>query len=99
MEKGSAHYDLQEIKNLIKNDEYRITNSARVSYAELGLCDEDVLEIIASLKPNELYKSMTSYRNHKIWHDVYIKKLDKLSLYIKLQIYEKAIIISFKERT
>jgi len=52
-----------------------------------------------SLVNQDLYKSMTSYSDNKIWQDVYYKNIDTLELYIKLQITEKAIVISFKERT
>ncbi len=99
MEKKIAHYDLKKIKELIKNDKYKITNSARISYIGLGLCDEEALDIVLNLNTKEFYKSMTSYLNNKIWQDVYRKDTKNLKLYIKLQINEDAIIISFKERS
>jgi hypothetical protein len=44
-------------------------------------------------------KSMTSFQNSSIWQDVYYKQAKNIDLYIKLQITQNAIIISFKERT
>lgn len=99
MEKRVAHYSLQSIKDLISQSQYFITRSARVDYTNLGLDDDKVIETIMSLVNKDLYKSMTSYNDNKIWQDVYHKTIDKLDLYIKLQITEKAIVISFKERT
>ena len=99
MEKKIAHYSLESIKNLLKEDKYFITRTARVDYIGLGFDDEDVIEIILNLTNKNLYKSMTTYQNNKIWQDVYFKKMNELELYIKLQISEQAIIISFKERT
>ncbi len=99
MQKRVAHYSLQSIKDLISQNQYFITRTARVDYTNLGLDDEDVIEIIMSLVNQDLYKSMTSYSDNKIWQDVYYKNIDDLKLYIKLQITEKAIVISFKERT
>lgn len=99
MQKRIAHYNLDSIKQLIKDSKYRITNSARVDYSRLGFSDDEVIDIILDLKANDLYKSMTSYHNNTIWQDVYTKTKEELELYIKLQITEEAIIISFKERT
>ena len=99
MEKKVAHYSLELIKKLISEDKYFITRSARVDYVNLGFDDEDVIDIILDLNNKNLYKSMTTYHDNKIWQDVYFKKINKLELYIKLQISEQAIVISFKERT
>lgn len=94
-----AHYHLNEIKELIAKNKYVVTLSARQSYTVLGLDDHDVLTVIDNLEPKDLYKSMTSYQNHQIWHDVYHSSYNGIELYIKLQVREAAIIISFKERT
>ena len=45
MEKKITHYNLDSIKKLIKNNKYRITNSARVEYSRLGFCDDQVIYI------------------------------------------------------
>ena len=97
MEKKVAHYDLQSIKELIKDNQFYITASARSCYTALGLTDEDALGIIHSLSNKDLYKSMTSYHDHTIWQDVYYKTVNILKLYIKLQVNDKAIVISLKE--
>jgi motility quorum-sensing regulator/GCU-specific mRNA interferase toxin len=65
----------------------------------LGLNDDEVLKIINTLENKNLHKSMTSYNNSQIWQDVYNANYKELALYIKLQISEDAIVISFKERT
>ena len=99
MEKRVAHYSLDVIKRLIREENYVVTLSARRTYTQLGMSDDEVLEVIDSLKASNLYKSMTSYQNHKIWHDVYHSSYRGIELYIKLQVKENAIIISFKERS
>ena len=98
MEKRIAHYSLSMIKELIAKKKYVVTLSARQSYTALGLEDDEVLKVIDGLKPIDLYKSMTSYNNHQLWHDVYHSSHEGIELYIKLQVKEDAIIISFKER-
>ena len=97
LEKRVAHYDLQSIKELIKDNQFFITGSARTCYTALGFTDEDALDIIHNLSNKDLFKSMTSYHDHSIWQDVYYKTVDTLKLYIKLQVNDKAIVISFKE--
>lgn len=99
MEKRVAHYSLRTIKELISKKRYFVTLSARQSYTELGLSDDEMLEVVDRLASKNLYKSMTSYSNHLLWHDVYHSKFEDIELYIKLQVKENAIIISFKERT
>ena len=99
MEKKIAHYHLNEIKELIAQNKYIVTLSARQSYTALGLDDHEVLSVIDNLESKDLYKSMTSYQNHQIWHDVYHSSYNGIELYIKLQVRDDAIIISFKERT
>ncbi len=99
MEKRTAHYSLERIQELLEAGEYVVTLSARKSYTELGLCDEEVLDIVHSLTPRNLYKSMTSHHDHTLWHDVYHTQYRHLELYIKLQVTDRAVIISFKERT
>ena len=99
MQKRMSHYNLDSIKELIGNNQYFITQSARQGYVELGFDDDEVIAIIMSLINKDLYKSMTTYNDNKIWQDVYHKTIDDIDLYIKLQISDKAIVISFKERT
>ena len=54
----NSHYNLDSIKQLIKDSKYRITNSARIDYSRLGFCDDEVIDIILNLKANDLYKSI-----------------------------------------
>ena len=90
---------MSNIKELIAKKKYVVTLSARQSYTALGLADDEVLTVINDLKAIDLYKSMISYNNHLLWHDVYHSSHKGIELYIKLQVKEDAIIISFKERT
>jgi motility quorum-sensing regulator/GCU-specific mRNA interferase toxin len=98
LEKRIAHYSLIAIKELIGKNKYFVTLSARQGYTELGMSDDDMLEVIQKLTSKNLYKSMTSYNNHQLWQDVYHSTFNGIALYVKLQMKENAIIISFKER-
>ena len=99
MEKRKAHYSLEQIKQLIEVENYRFTISARTTFQnELELTEDDALDVIFQLQPNDLYKSMTAYHDHTLWQDVYKPSWKDEKLYIKLQILEDStIIISFKK--
>ena len=99
MEKRVAHYNLDLMKILIKEENYRITGTAFRDAIALGFDEDDILEVVLKLSPKELYKSMTTHHDNKMWQDVYYVTLQKKELYVKLQINEDAIVISFKERT
>lgn len=73
MEKRRAHYPLDEIKAAFADPDTveHITLSARNGVRELRLSDEDIVAVIQSLGVRDLYKSMTAYRDHKLWQDVY----------------------------
>ena len=99
MEKRVAHYSLSLIKTLIKEENYRITGSAFRDAIALGFDEDDILDVVLRLSPKELYKSMTTHHDNQMWQDVYYVTLQKKELYVKLQINEDVIVISFKERT
>ena len=99
MEKRIAHYSLDLVRTLIKEENYRITGTAFRDAVALGFDEDDILEVVLRLSSKELYKSMTTHHDNKMWQDVYHVILQKKELYVKLQINEDAIVISFKERT
>lgn len=76
----------------------RITSKAFQDAYSLGLNEEDIVETVLKLRPVNLHKSMTVDGNHTIWQDVYYIKNFEIDLYVKLQINEKSVVISFKER-
>jgi len=56
-----------------------------------------MLDVVSSLASRNLYKSMTSHADHKVWHDVYHVDTDRGVVYLKLTLVEDLLIISFKE--
>jgi len=62
MQKRVAHYSLQSIKDLLSQDKYFITRTARVDYINLGFDDEEVIEIIMSLVNQDLYNSTFAHK-------------------------------------
>lgn len=101
MEKNTPHYDLA----LIKADVRRLgrkafTKSAEKTGLDLGFSSEEMQEIVFGLQKRMLYKSMTTYEDHRVWQDVYHINTQDLEIYIKVA-YRPAggpPVISFKEK-
>lgn len=103
VDKKRPSYDLVKIKaafSSLADLSYGITLSAFQGARALGISRAEIIMIIASLKPADFYKSMTSYRNHKIWQDVYHARFRDNSLYLKFTEgdFGKWILLSFKEK-
>ena len=98
MEKRTAHYPLAEIKKLVKDGHVHATKAALAGAAELDYTLDDMIYVVENLETEDLHKSMTSYENDELWQDVYRYPAVEAEIYLKLQIVDKAVIISFKER-
>lgn len=104
-EKRKPHYDLEELKRLVRQGRWRPTKTAEKDAVALGLSRAEIEEVVLSLRPGDFYKSMTSIYNHSLWQDVYKPRInlpereESLELYVKLQksADEKCIVISFKQ--
>jgi motility quorum-sensing regulator / GCU-specific mRNA interferase toxin len=100
MEKNTPHYDLAVIKadvRRLKGGAY--TGTAKTTAWGLDLDLSDMQEIIFELQRKHLYKSMTTYDDHRIWHDVYYINTHGLEIYIKVTYRPSGgpPVISFKE--
>ena len=81
------YYDLERIKVLITQEQYRITTSAIQSAHDMGLYEEDICECIVDyLNATHFYKSMPSERFQGLWQDVYKLRYRGFRIYLKLQI-------------
>lgn len=98
MEKRTAHYPLTTVKRLIADGQVSFTMTAVAGGAAMGFDSEGMLEVVSTLKTRDLYKSMTSHADHKVWHDVYRADTERGTVYLKLTVVEKLLIISFKEK-
>ena len=101
MEKYTPHYDLA----VIKADARRLgsrafTRTAKESGEDLGFSIEDMQLVIYELQNRMLYKSMTTYGDHRTWQDVYYTYAKNMEIYIKVTYRSngRPPVISFKER-
>ena len=100
MEKPAPHYDLREIQaQVVRLGAAAFTKTALDGGREMGLTTDEMLDVIASLTRRNFYKSMTTYRDHRIWQDVYHAPTPVgKEAYIKVTMRDAVPVIQFKER-
>ena len=97
MEKQNPHYALIAVKKLIAAGKVRATVSALAGGAAVGFGFEEIVSVVATLRPRDFYKSMTTHADHRIWQDVYRPKTSAGDVYLKLTVLDDVLIVSFKE--
>ena len=75
----------------------RATHSARLGATALGMEVSDMLAVVMTLTPADIYKSMTTHADHKVWQDVYRPSTPAGDVYLKLTVIDDVLIVSFKE--
>lgn len=101
MEKNTPHYELAVIKAEVRRlGRSAFTRSSAESGDLLGFSIREMQEIVYELQNRMLYKSMTSYDDHRVWQDVYHTHSQDLEIYIKVTYRPAggAPVISFKEK-
>ena len=101
MGKQKPTFDLDSIKAEFSTVvTLRITRTAQDDAARLGFGLQGVVDIIQSMRRDQFYKSMTSYRDAQTWQDVYhVPIRPGLVLYVKFTIdLDGKLVISFKEK-
>jgi motility quorum-sensing regulator / GCU-specific mRNA interferase toxin len=101
MEKKKPHYLLSEIQQAVEaRGVDAFTATALHGAMMLGLSGEQAVAIVLGLKRKDLYKSMTTHADHKIWQDVYHATLKSgMVAYIKVTLRENGtVVIQFKEK-
>ncbi|APV40922.1 motility quorum-sensing regulator / GCU-specific mRNA interferase toxin [Pseudomonas frederiksbergensis] len=102
MEKNTPHYDLAVIKADVRRlGGKAFTSSAKNGGRVLGLNLVEMQEVIFELQGKMLYKSMTTYDDHRVWQDVYHINSYGLEIYIKVTYRPGGgpPVISFKEKS
>ncbi|WP_454564774.1 type II toxin-antitoxin system MqsR family toxin [Pseudomonas sp. AIG] len=101
MEKNTPHYELAVIKAEVRRLGQKAFTKASVKSAEkLGFNLSEMLEIVFELQTRMLYKSMTTYDDHRIWQDVYHINSRDQEIYVKVTYRPGGSppVISFKEK-
>ncbi len=98
LEKRKAHYALASVRKLVAEGRVSFTKTALTGGAEMGFDAEEMAKVVSGLTSKNLYKSMTSHADHKVWQDVYHVETDRGEVYLKLTVVEELLIVSFKEK-
>lgn len=95
------YYDLEFVKGLISEGNYRVTLRARQDALSIGFDAAAVRDCVLALNETHFYKSMAAEKMPGLWQDVYKVRYAGVFVYLKLQISfaGRAVIISFKEDT
>lgn len=100
MEKSTPHCSLADMQVQVATDgiaAFTVT-ALRGGWA-MGLTSAEMLAVVAALKRRDFYKSMTTYRDHRVWQDVYHGQCPNgLTAYIKLTQVAERVVIQFKEK-
>ena len=102
MEKRNPTYDLDAIKSSFSEAKrLSATRSAISSAAALGCGRDEIVSLIQTITPRDFQKSMTSYRDHRVWQDVYYVPFDMGELYVKFTVgvVSDFLLLSFKEKS
>jgi len=100
MEKRTAHYNLDAVKAVVAQRGIDVfTMTAQDGIHWMGLTHADAIGVVMGLTRSMLYKSMTTYANHREWQDVYHARCPNGRMaYIKLTLREQGnVVIQFKE--
>ncbi|MCZ7558977.1 MAG: type II toxin-antitoxin system MqsR family toxin [Burkholderiaceae bacterium] len=100
MEKARPHYRLEEMKaDIARLGAAAFTRTAIDGGRAMGLTPAEMLQVIAGLSGRNLYKSMTTYADPRIWQDVYhAATASGRVAYIKLTQVNDGPVVQFKER-
>jgi len=104
-EKRTPHYSLDRAQEPIRAGQYIVTHTALHHAAEdFPQCtdEKDAAAHVLALRRKHFYKSMTSFRDHRIRQDVYHPEIGGIPAYVKIQIREglseATTIIAFEKR-
>ena len=99
MEKLKPSHDLEAFKAAFARHR-TATKTALLTAEEIGYERTDIAVVIARLTSRNFIKSMTGYKDHRQWQDVYIIEDRGKSIYIKFtdHILTEFILLSFKRK-
>lgn len=98
MEKSTAHYKLERVRALIAEGRVAFTASAARDHQAMAMSRGEAVAVVSKLCPGDFHKSMTTYRDHRVWQDVYHPRTPYGSLYVKLTVESELLVVSFKVR-
>jgi len=94
-----ATYSLGLVKGLMKDGNWHLTESARDTAMYLGFDEADVYDCVVNcLEETHFYKTMAANTRLGLMQDVYYITYRRERLYVQLQVWVEAVVVSFKEQ-
>jgi hypothetical protein len=91
-------YPLEQVKGLMRDGSWKVTDTAADSAGELGFDEDDIYDcIVVHLSETHFYKTMPAKNIPQLMLDVYYITYQGVRLYVKLQVRTGAVVVSFKE--
>jgi motility quorum-sensing regulator / GCU-specific mRNA interferase toxin len=101
LEKRKPTYDLDAFRAAFDTaDKLNATGTALKDAASIGFGRAEIVATIQTMRREHFYKSMTAYRNNRLWQDVYHVPSSAGLLYIKFMADAAMgfLLLSFKEK-
>ena len=99
MEKLKPTHDLEKFKSAFERH-HQISVTALKTAQSIDYSRQDIAEVVSTMRRAEFVKSVTSFGDHRHWHDVYhVRHRDQL-LYLKFTDHTltEFILLSFKRQ-
>ena len=98
MEKRKPHHNLADFQEVVET--IAMTRTCQKDAQALGMNRAEMMDVLKNIKGSQFYKSMTSYTDHRQWHDVYHVPWASHMLYIKFTDDRITVfrLLSFKEK-
>lgn len=90
-------HSLEQIQRIVSAGGHQVTYTAMLDATALGLDDTDIVACVCALDEGDFYKSMPSTKKPGHFQDVYKPSYCGHRLYMKLDLTDTAVVISFKE--
>ena len=94
---ASPAHSLAAIQSVVRGGGHKVTFTAMADAIALGLDDDDIATCVCNLDEGDFYKSMASIKKPGHFQDVYKPWYCGQRLYVKLDLTDTAVVISFKE--
>ena len=92
-------YPLALVKGLILAGKCIVTRAAQASAADdFGFGEEQIKKTILASTVHNFYKTMPAEKNPGLMQDVYHRQIGGQMAYVKLQVQDDVVIISFKKK-
>lgn len=90
-------YDLKDVKKRVASGDWVITRKAMEGASGLGMDRHDIADCVAALGAADFHKTMASELRPGTMQDVYRPRYSGHRLYVKVQVTDCAVVISFKQ--